>query len=215
MSRTFALILSLAALPTLAAAEDPLHPLESVCVRYETTGPLMNGETVRCHRAFGWEQYEVQDFSISMAGITQTQRMHSITVGDTIYNINTANMTATKTTNPFFAPVAQAVSRSSPEEMGQNIMQAMGFRATGQIRTIAGHECEMQVSPIIGTACMTADAVILEQELMGLKMTATRVEIDQGGGEDAMYTLYKALPVSAGPDLSDGIGGLLQSLQGN
>ncbi len=200
---------------TASANDDTpvLHPVEAVCIEYKMTGPMQQGTSTRCHRDFGYEQYEIQNISIGFGGFSQTQNQHTITIGDQIYAINLQTNTATQTTNPVYASIVAALEDSTPAQISTRFINAMGYTPTGASKTIADTQCTVYSSSQLGTACLTADGLLLEQSVMGTGQTATSVLIGSGG-EDANYTLYQTVPISQGPDLSKGIGGLLQQLQG-
>jgi len=188
-----------------------LHPTEKACISYETTGQMMNGTTVRCHRDYAYEQYEIQNTEIGFAGITQQQNQHTITIGEWIYAINLQTNTGTKTANPMYNGLVSALEDSSPEQMSSTFMSAMGMSATGETRVVADTECNVYTSAQMGSVCMTNGGLMLEQEFMGTTQVAVSVAIGDGG-DDANYSLYQSVPISDGPDLSNGLQGLMDQL---
>lgn len=52
---------------------------------------------------------------------------------------------------------------------------------------------------------------MLEQEFMGTGQIAESVSTGDGGA-DANYTLYQTVPITQGPDLSNGLQGILDQL---
>ena len=204
--------ISALAMPAVSASANSntpkLHPVEKVCIDYTMTGQMMNGTTTRCHRDFAYEQYEIQDMTVGFGGFTQTQQSHVITIGETIYNINTATNTATQATNPFYSQMVSALSNSSPSEMGAAFMSGMGFTATGSSKTIAGMSCATYSSAQMGNVCMTENGLMLEQSFMGNTQTATSVNVGSAG-DAANYTAYQQASVSQAPDLSNGLQGLM------
>ncbi len=193
-----------------ATAETPmLHPVEKVCIDYQMTGQMMSGTTTRCHRDYGYEQYEIQNITVGVAGFTQTQSQHTITIGPDIYAVNTSTNTATKTTNPFYDAIVNSVQGSDPEAVLQSFLSVMGYTSTGSSKTIAGSQCTVYNSQQTGSACFTDDGLILEQNLMGMGgMIATSVDQASGGDNDN-YTLYQNMTIAEGPDLSQGLSGLI------
>lgn len=185
-----------------------LHPTEAACVTYEMTGQMQSGTTVRCHRDWAYEQYEIQNVSVGFAGMSQTQNSHIITIGDTIYNINVAAGTGTQTINPMYDGIVSALQNSSSEDMTAAFLAQMGMSATGQTKTIAGVNCAVYSSQMMGTVCMTDGGLMLEQSMMGMGQIATSVSIGDGG-DDANYTLYQNVTLTQGPDLSNGLQGLI------
>lgn len=198
----------------MSVADDStpkLHPIEKACVVYEATGQMMNGEITRCHRDYAYEVYEIQNLQMGFGGFTQTQNQHTITIGDTIYSINLDTMTGTQMVNPMYAGLVSALEDSTPEEMAAAFVAGMGFTPNGQSMTIEGTECDVYSSAQIGTVCMTPDGLMLQQNFMGNVQTATSVSIGDGG-DDANYTLYQNVPITQGPDLSNGLEGILDQL---
>ncbi len=59
--------------------------------------------------------------------------------------------------------------------------------------------------------CLTDDGLMLEQSFMGNNQVAVSVSIGDGG-DDANYTLYQNVQITDGPDLSNGIQGLMDQL---
>lgn len=193
------------AAPTTAA--ERFHPVEQMCIWYQTDGQMMKGKSVRCHRKFGLEWFEIQEMEIGMAGIKQKQNSHTIGIGDKLYAIDTVSKTGTESINPMFAPMQQAISRkgTSAEAIGNAFISAMQFRPTGQSKTIAGQPCDVYASPATGTACLGENGTLmLEQSMMGNVQTATKVAIGEDGGEDN-YTRYQKVNLRQGIDLSNGL----------
>lgn len=188
-----------------------LHPVEEVCIVYKSTGPMMSGTTTRCHRDYAYEVYEIQKLKIGFAGMTQSQNQHTITIGDTIYAINLDTMTGTQTANPMYEGLVSSMENSTPEEMSAAFIAGMGFTPNGQSKTIAGTDCNVYTSMQMGTVCLTADGLMLEQEFMGTGQIAESVSIGDGGA-DANYTLYQTVPITEGPDLSNGLQGILEQM---
>ncbi len=187
-----------------ARAADPiLHPVGGVCIRFNMKGQLMNGTTLRCHRRNGFEQFEIQDIETGIGNIKQKQKQHTITIGDTVYAIDTATMTGTKTINPMYQTIVRAMKGRSPEEFGRTFMTSMGFAPTGESKTIAGIECEVYGAAGLGKNCVSPDALTLEQDVLGNKMTA--IEVSYDGGNDEDYRLYEKIKIRQGPDLSNGL----------
>jgi len=182
-----------------------LHPVEKVCVEYEHSGQMQSGSSTRCHRDYGYEIYEIQNLSMGLAGITQTQRQHNITIGDTIYAIDPETNTGTKTRNPMYDGIVRSVGESSVEELSEHLLSVMGMTPTGRSKSIAGETCIIHDSSMLGSACLTDGGVLLEQEVLGNTMRATSVTYDEG--DDANYTLYRTAQITKGPDLSEGLGG--------
>lgn len=206
------LILTIATIAFIQAshASPKLHPIKEVCVTYEMTGQMQNGSTTRCHRDYAYEQYEIQNITVGIAGFTQTQHQHTITIGDTIYAIDLTKNTGTKTTNPMYQGLADSMEGKDPQEMSDAFIQSMGFTPTGTSKEIVGHKCNTYNSAQLGTVCLTEDGLMLEQNFLGNVTTATSVSVGDSG-DDANYELYKNVTITEGPDLSQGFN--MESLQ--
>ena len=214
-----ACLLAAATSISLSAQADPatpmLHPVEKACITYQLNGQMQSGTVTKCHRDYGYEAFEIQDIQIGMGSFSQSQKSHTITIGDTIYSIDLAANTATQTTNPMYQGLVNSLQNSSPEDMGQAFLSAMNMSPTGQTKTVAGEECSVYSSQMMGTACFTSDWLLVEQDVMGMGQIATSLDRSSGGA-DANYTLYQTVTVSDGPDLSNLPGGLADILgQGN
>jgi len=192
-----------AALSQSGLAEDTprLHPLEAACIDYDLAGQMLNGKVTRCHRAYAYESYEIQEGTMAFGGFTQPQNQNTIVIGNTIYAIDLQSQTGTKTINPMYDKIVASLEGKSPEEMGEAFMSAMGFTLTGESKNIAGHDCNVASSAMLGTVCMTDDGLMLEQSIMGNTRTASLVTIGEGGAEEN-YTQYTRVPITDGPDLS-------------
>jgi hypothetical protein len=205
MKRLFICAAGAASLSGAAGANDAtpmLHPIEAACIDYEMSGQLQNGGMTRCHRDYAYEQNEIQTIAIGIGGYTQTQRRHVITIGDAIYSIDLNANTGTKTINPFYANIVAALEDSSPEEMAQAFLSAMGLSPTGETKTVADANCSVYNSSMMGQVCLTGGGLMLEQVFMGNTTRAVSVSIGDGG-DDANYTLYQNVPITEGPDLSN------------
>ena len=211
-------LLVLALSPTLAipaALANPdtpmLHPVEAVCIDYEQSGQMQSGTSTRCHRDFGYEQYEISELTIGMSGFSQTQSTFTVTIGDTIYAIDTDANTATQTVNPMYQGLVDAVDQSGSDAVSDAFLSAMGMTPTGQTNTVVGLTCNVYSSSMMGTACLTDDGLMLEQSVMGTQIIATAVTYDQGVAEN--YRRHETATITQGPDLTNGLGGLLDQLQ--
>ncbi len=197
-----------------ASANDAtprLHPTEAACVTYETTGPMMTGQSTRCHRDYAYEQYEILNTNIAFAGVSQSQNQHTITIGEWIYAIDLQTNKGTKTKNPLYEGLVSALEGSSPEEMTPIFLNAMGMSASGQSKTVVGVDCNVYTSSMMGTVCITDGGLMLQQEFMGTTQIATEVSIGESGA-DENYTLYQNVPITDGPDLSNGLQGLIDQM---
>ncbi len=211
-------ILSLAlgaafALPVAAANPDTprLHPVDAVCIDYEHSGQMQSGTSTKCHREYGYEQYEISELTIGMAGFSQSQSTFTVIIGDTVYAIDTTANTATQTVNPMYQGIADAVDQAGSDSVSDAFLNAMGMTPTGQTQTVVGLTCNVYSSSMMGSACFTDDGLMLQQNVMGMQVTATAVAYDEGVSEN--YRRHETATITQGPDLSNGLGGLLDQLQ--
>lgn len=188
-----------------------LHPVDAACISYIHSGQMQSGTSTKCHRDYGYEQYEIMTLKIGMAGFGQTQSSFTVTIGDAVYAIDTAKNTATRTVNPMYQGLADAVDRSGSENVSDAFLNAMGMTATGQTKTVSGLPCNLYSSAMMGTACLTEDGLLLEQNVMGNSITATSISYDEG--EATNYRRHESASLTDGPDLSNGISGLLDQLK--
>ncbi len=188
-----------------------LHPVEAVCIDYEQSGQMQSGTSTKCHRDYGYEQYEISELTIGMAGFSQSQSTFTVTIGDTIYAIDTDANTATQTVNPMYQGLADAVDQSGSTAVSDAFLNAMGMTPTGQTQTVVGLPCNVYASNMMGSACLTDDGLMLQQSVMGTEVTATSVTYDEGVAEN--YRRHETATITQGPDLSNGLGGLLDQLQ--
>ena len=177
-----------------------LHPVKAACIDYTLSGQMQKGTMTRCHRAHGYEQVEIRDVTMGVAGFTQSDKKHVITIGETIYSIDPGTLRGTKTKNPMYKALVKRMRGKSPQQMSDAFIAAMGFKKTNRRKKVAGLPCSVYEAPQLGTACLTKDGLMLEQEFMGNRTVATRVRRD--GGPSAPYQLYKKAKITAGPDLS-------------
>lgn len=200
--------LVLAASTQQASADPKLHPVEAVCIDYEQTG-MMSGTATECLRNWAHERYTIEDFTISVMGMTQRHNQHAITVGNQITSWDRDTNVGTVTANPMYDRLASS-SSDDIEEFADNMIAAMGFTPTGASQTIAGESCDVYSSAQLGTMCFTSDALVLEQSMdMGMgSFTRRAVSIDRGnGGSDADYQVPDDVTISQGPDLNAIMGG--------
>ena len=215
MTRKLAALAVGASLAVPAALANPstpqLHPVEEVCISYEQSGQTQSGTSTKCHRDYGYEQYEISELSIGIGAFSQSQSTFTVTIGDTIYAIDTDANTATQTVNPMYEGIANAVSNSSSGDVSDAFLNAMGMTPTGQSDTVAGLTCDVYSSNMMGSACFTEDGLMLKQSVMGTEVIATDVAFNQG--EAANYRRHESATITQGPDLSNGLSGILDQLQ--
>ena len=205
LNDTFAL-LGLLVIPAAAVVADDNTPMlsvvEAVCIDYETSGDMQNGTSTRCHRDYAYEQYEIQNLTMGFGGFSQSTNQHTIAIGPTIYVIDLSTNTGTRMTNPMYDQIVNATQNADPEDFVDTFLTAMGYTATGTSKTIADTTCNVYNSPMLGTLCLTEEALMLEQSIMGNTTVATSVSMGDGGSDDN-YTLYQNVPITDGPDLSN------------
>ena len=191
------------ALPALAAADNPkLHPVESVCIEYEMAGQMQTGTMLQCHRDHGYQQFQIQSTKIDVGGFKQTNESHIITIGDTIYTIDLKTKTGTRMKNPMYENIASALEGKSPQEMAKTFTDAMGFKPTGESKTVAGKRCATHRSASLGEMCLSDEGLMLEMNVVGSLTRAVSISLGDGG-EDANYRLHETVPISDSADLSN------------
>lgn len=216
--------LALASLPGGALAGDTpkLHPAKAACIDYELSGQMQSGTVQRCHRDYGYEQYEIRDVTINVAGFGQTQREHVITIGDRIYTIDLTTDTGTRMRNPMYDKMVAALEDDDATAAATLWLSELGFTANGDTKQIAGHKCRVYESSMAGTVCLTDEMLMLEQTVMGMVTTATDVSMG-AEGDAANYRLHETVTLTDGPAMADmpdmsslpeGMQEMMRSLQG-
>ena len=206
---------------SISSAEDVrLHPLETFSVKYSHEG-MMSGESKQQCRNWCNEMVNTINQTMSMMGITQNTNQKTITIRDKIYNIDLDKGTVTEATNPMYDTMVQASQNNGADPMAfaQQWMDALGYQATGNSRTILGESCQDYTSPQLmgSTVCMTEDGLTLRMAMdMGQRMSSvqTAIEIKRNDpGEDVDYEIPAgAQPAAPAPDLQQ-IQDMLENLQ--
>jgi len=82
------------------------------------------------------------------------------------------------------------------------MMDALNMQDTGEDKTIAGTKCNILTSQF-GSGCYTDNMIMLEQDVMGMKQVATKVDL-KSGGPDSGYNRHKKGDVtkSDAPDVN-------------
>lgn len=190
-----------------AAGDNPkFHPIEELCVAYEISGQMMEGEALQCHRKHAYESYRVDSMTIKIPGMTQTQRQTTVTIGPDVYAINRETGTATKTKNPMYNDMVGSQGMSPAD-----YAQSMGMSAAGTTQEYLGLTCDVYRNPSLGEICMTDDGIVLRMKMP--QMTQTATEVKREPGDPAIYDLPNQVRVTEGPDMSQGIQGLMKQYQ--
>lgn len=215
LRRASAAACCLAVLPLAAhaGADVKLHPIEKYTISYEFEG-MQSGTSTQYNRNWGHLRAEIQDTTTSMRGVTIANKQRMIVKDAEIIMIDLKTNTATKTRNPMYDRLIASLGERelTGEELGEEMLRAMGGSPTGESGSFAGESCNWwQVAQVGQKLCITNDALTLRMEmnLGGMRMiqTATSVKRDDGGPDDAFD--YASIPVQdapAMPDLSEMLG---------
>lgn len=186
---TVGLLLSVSACNKSADAkpsdDTKLHPQKEYCVWYEHSGQMMSGTSQMCSRKHGRESFTITNTSVGMMGVTQKQSQHSIIKGNKIINIDLDAKTYTVADNPIY----DEMSETDAKQLGEQMMAALNMTDTGQDKMIAGTTCNVLTSQF-GLGCYTDSMIMMEQEVMGNKQIATKVDLSYGG-PDTGYNRHK------------------------
>ncbi len=176
------------------AADTRLHPLEAYWIKYSQEGMMQSGEIVQQCRNWCNEMAETTKTTMSMGGFSQSTNQKSITIRDTIYNVDLDKGTVTKTANPMYDSLVQSLQNSGNDQtaMMQAWLKALGYQSTGNTRTVAGETCTDYTSAQLmgSTTCLTDDGLALYTEVAvaGMQpMVRKAVEVrrnDPGKAED-------------------------------
>ncbi len=163
-----------------------LHPEKQFCVTYEHKGMGMSGISTNCLRKHGQESYTIENMTIGMAGISQTQNKHTIIIKDKIYTSDIGSGSWRVTTNPMYA----GLSKADPDDLSRQMLAALNMSKTAETKTFDGTVCNVYSSAQMGQACFTSNMVMLWQSIMGMEQTATKVDIGSAG-DKAKYARPK------------------------
>ncbi len=186
-SRRLALLISvtlcLVTIPPRAFAQEGPYPSESGKIEYTVEG-VQSGTMIRYWRNWGFERAEFNDLSVSMFGISQVTRTHTITNADTVTSIDLTDNTATQIQNP--VSDFYDMSPDELENLNQTMMQNLGGQLTGT-EVIAGQECEVwEVASIGGNMCLWSGVELRNSGGLGgisVTMTATLIDTSDPGEE--------------------------------
>ena len=177
------LVVSVFVVAGSAAADEGPYPTEFGMVEYSVSG-MQTGTMTRYWRAWGFEQAEYQDLTLSMSGITQETKSWTITTPETVTNIDQSTNTATQIANPMAN--AYNMSQDEMDNVNQMMMQNMGGQLTGT-EVIAGQECEVwQLTMVGGDVCLWS-GVELRNTAGGGMMTMTAETIDTSTPVDDVH----------------------------
>ena len=101
----------------------------------------------------------------------------------------------------------EGIAKSADREPA-DYAKAIGMSPNGKTEEHLGLPCNVYSNPQIGDMCMTEDGITLRTKMPNMTMTATEVRRD--AGDTAIYDLPKQLKIQEGPDLSQGIQGLMK-----
>lgn len=202
-----ALVLTMIAVisqPTTAAAAEPcFYGEDAFTIQYKLSG-TESGTLTEHVSACGRKRVEIQDSKISMMGITQTTKKRTIYEGAEIITIDDNSGAITKGENPLYAKLVASMEGKSGVEFGEQMMQQMGGRKTGETGNYAGQDCQMwEIASLGSKSCVTPWGATLfaSTNVMGMASAreATTVKIGDAG-PPAAYT-YDESKAEQAPDV--------------
>ena len=204
------LLAVLTMLPPALADNPRFLPVESYCLVREASG-MMAGQVSECACEWGYRRYEIHDITMNAGGMTIPNRQHIIYEGPQITTLNPDTNTGTVIQNPMYDAMVTAAQNGDHQAVLESIVQALGGSFTGETREIAGLQCNVATSPMLGNLCISDNGLMLELAMAGgvMNQVATSVELDTCG-DMANYQVPADATITEGPDL----GTVLQQLQG-
>ena len=153
----------------------------------------------------------MRDISMNAGGMSIPTRQHIIYEGPQITTVNPDTNTGTVVQNPMYDTMVTAAQNGDHQAVLESIIQALGGSFTGETREIAGVQCNVATSPVLGSLCISQNGQLLEMSMAGgvMNQVATSVEMNTCG-DPAMYRVPEGASITEGPDL----GTVLQQLQG-
>ncbi|MAK61637.1 MAG: hypothetical protein CMK09_11705 [Ponticaulis sp.] len=163
------------------------------CVEYSQTGG-MSGTVTECFKTF-WTSYSSENLKMKMMGFSQEHNQNTIRKDGKIYSWDPTTKRGTVTNDPW----AGTDFKGDPVTQNEAFLNAMGFSATGETRTIAGLSCAVRTSSQMGTVCITDDLILLSQSMSMGPMSFERVatKVTRGtSGDSARYSVPTDVVIS-------------------
>ncbi len=164
------------------------------------------GTTTTHVRDWGRLRAEINDHSLSVAGMVQPTRNRIVFEGARATTIDAASNAATALDNPFYDQVVAAMRGRTGVEFGEQIMAQLGGRATGEKGSFAGEPCDYwEIAAVGSRSCVTPWGATLHLKTsfggITLEQTATDLRVGDGGPDTAFA--FDAASVTEAPDLTD------------
>jgi hypothetical protein len=187
------------------AQDEKFYPIEAFTIVSKLEGMRSGTKTVHT-KNWGRTRVEIEETTLSMMGVTRTEKKRVIIDGKNITTIDEVAKTVTTTVNPMYDSVAASVKGKDGAELGRSFMSSMGHKPTGANASYAGETCEVWSNAQLSQElCVTSDGLVvhISTNLMGMAMSETATEVRRGdGGPDAVYAV-PAYPTSQAPNLGD------------
>ncbi len=203
------ILLSIVFTTTVNADNPRFHHLEKYCVFRDAAG-MLQGQIIECSCEWGYKHFEINQVSMVAGGMTIPSNQHTITIGPDVTTINPDTNQAIVAQIPNYDAMVDALGDGDLVANNRILMESMGSTYTGQMKEVAGNECEIVTNPTMGDMCITEDGITLELIMMGGTMTQVATSLDTDTcGDMANYEVPDGVNISEGPDIAD----LLQQLQ--
>lgn len=215
------LLLAVATGGAIAACETKMTMLKESTAIYDVLDGdgKQIGTIERYSDNWGRRIVEIRNVTMTMMGMTMPDESHTVSDCGWIYAISKDGASATKTKNPMWDGMENAMREKGPQAAGREMMTATGFQATGEQCSRIGFKGAAFTNPSLpGDAKMCVDeknGILLESYVnMGVAVNReVLVKFEKSAGPDAVYQL--PAKITEGPDLSNlGLTGGLGNAQG-
>lgn len=167
------------------------------------------GTTTTHVRDWGRSRAEVNETTLSVAGMKQKTANRVIHEGARATTVDAGTNAGTAMVNPLYDQVVASMRGKTGVEFGKEIMTRMGGRPTGEKGTFAGQACDYwEVASLGSRSCVTpwGATLHLKSAFGGVAMEQTATEVRLGdGGPDAAFA-YDKSKITEAPNLSDIMG---------
>lgn len=201
-------VAALAAAAAPAAAQDGdvrFFGHETFTIVSQATGSE-SGSITEHVRDWGRTRVEIRDTTLSMMGVSQSNRQRVIYDGDQIITVDLDTGATTVAANPMYANLVAAMDGADGVETGFAMLSAMGGSPTGETAAYAEQSCDVwSVPQMMSTVCVTAEGLTLAVDStvgpMSSQREAVEVRLGDGGPDEAFA--YDAGAATTMPSIED------------
>lgn len=196
--------------PAAAAGDERFYGQEKFTIVMEHSGRQTGTTTIHV-RDFGRRRVEINETTMSIAGVKQKTSNRVVSEGARVTTIDSKTKSGTYTTNPLYDEIVARMRGRTGAEFGKEIMTRSGGRLTGEKASFDGQACDYwEIASLGSLSCVTPWGATLhiKTNLAGIavEQTATAVRLGDGGPDEAFA--YDKSKVTEGPNIADIMGKL-------